>query len=388
MRGLRHFFALTATALRSLPQRLGSSLVTVISISTVIGVLVAMLALGGGLESFSQTGVRADRVSIVSSGAQTVMDSSLAAADIPKILDMPGIRRDSQGAPMASGIVTQIIDGVTRKNQHGSIGLFAANTRWREIWPEVHLLAGRYFQPGLHELLISEVMRRRFKGVDLGDEVKIHGSPWRIVGVFKGNGGFFDDALVTDSKTLLSALPQATYSAVDAVLESPASFAVLKHAVTSDPALKAEVLTESEANETVIKSLRNVLDFVSYFIGGLMAIGAVCAALNSLYAAVAARTREIATLRAMGFSRGPIVGSVLAEGMILAIPSALVGAAVAWALFNDNVVDAGGLTFQMSVTPHLLVVSICWAIGIALIGGLLPAIRAASLPVAIALRAT
>lgn len=388
MRGLRHFFALTATALRSLPQRLGSSLVTVISISTVIGVLVAMLALGGGLESFSQTGVRADRVSIVYRGAQSVMDSSLAAADIPKILDMPGIRRDSQGAPMASGIVTQIIDGVTRKNQHGSIGLFAANTRWREIWPEVHLLAGRYFQPGLHELLISEVMRRRFKGVDLGDEVKIHGSPWRIVGVFKGNGGFFDDALVTDSKTLLSALPQATYSAVDAVLESPASFAALKQAVTSDPALKADVLTESEANETVIKSLRNVLDFVSYFIGGLMAIGAVCAALNSLYAAVAARSREIATLRAIGFGRGPIVGSVLAEGMILAIPSALVGAVAAWVLFNDNVVDAGGLTFQMSVTPHLVVVSICWAFGIALIGGLLPAIRAASLPVAIALRAS
>ena len=388
MRELSHFFALTATALSSVPQRLGSSLVTVISVSTVIGVLVAMLALGQGLESFSQTGVRADRVSIVYSGAQTVMDSSLAAADIPKIIDKPGIRRDSQGEPMASGIVTQVIDGVTRENQHGSIGLFAANTRWREIWPEVHLLAGRYFRPGLHELLISEVMRRRFKGVDLGDEVNIHGSPWRIVGVFKGNGGFFDDALVTDSKTLLSALPRATYSAVDAVLESPASFAVLKQAVTSDPTLKAEVLTESEANETVIKSLRNVLDFVSYFIGGLMAIGAVCAALNSLYAAVAARTREIATLRAMGFGRGPIVGSVMAEGMILAIPSALVGAAAAWALFNDNVVDAGGLTFQMTVTPHLLVVSICWALGIALIGGLLPALRAASLPVAVAMRAS
>jgi putative ABC transport system permease protein len=116
---------------------------------------------------------------------------------------------------------------------------------------------------------------------------------------------------------------------VDAVLATPASFDVLKKAVTSDPTLKAQVLTESESNETVIKSLRNVLDFVSYFIGGLMALGAVCAALNSLYAAVAARTREIATLRAMGFGRGPVLGSVLAEGMILAIPSALVGAGAA-----------------------------------------------------------
>ncbi|HEY1899437.1 MAG TPA: ABC transporter permease [Steroidobacteraceae bacterium] len=388
MRGFSHFFALTATALRSIPQRLGAALVTVISIGTVVGVLVAMLALGQGLESFSQTGVRADRVSILSNGAQTSMDSVLAVADVVKIIEKPGIRRDSQGRPLASGIITQVIDGVTRGNQHGSIGLFAANTRWHEIWPEVHLLAGRYFQPGLHELLVSEVIRKRFKGVDLGDEIKIHGSPWKIVGVVKGNGGFFDDALVADSATLLSALPQAPYSAVAAVLETPASFGVLKQSITSDPTLKAEVLTESEANETVIKSMRKVLDFVSYFIGGLMGIGAVCGALSSLYAAVTARTTEIATLRAIGFGAGPIIGSVLAEGMILAIPPALLGTAAAWILFNGDMVDAGGLTFQMIVTPRLLVVSVFWAIGIALIGGLLPAIRAASLPVATALRKT
>src|ERR1700761_1072668 len=147
MGGFRHFFALTGTALLSLPQRLGAALVTVISISTVIGVLVAMLALGQGLDSFAQTGVRADRAVILSSGAQTSMDSSVAIADLPKILEKPGIRRDAQGRPMASGVVTHVIDGVTRKNQHGSIGLFAANTNWREIWVGVHLLEGRFFQP-------------------------------------------------------------------------------------------------------------------------------------------------------------------------------------------------------------------------------------------------
>lgn len=386
MGGFRHFFALTGTALRSIPQRLGAALVTVISISTVIGVLVAMLALGQGLESFSQTGVRADGVVVISSGAESAMNSSLSVADVTRIIDKPGIRRDSQGKPLASGSVTQIVDGVTRTNQHGSIGLFAANTRWREIWPEVHLLAGRFFQPGLHELLVSEVIRTRFKGVELGDEVKINGSPWTIVGVFKGNGGFFDDALVADADTLLAALPQATYSSVKAILETPAAFGVLSQAVSSDPTLKAKVLTDAQANESVIKGLRNVLDFVSYFIGGLMGIGAVCGALSSLYAAVAARTVEIATLRAIGFGAGPIIGSVLAEGLILAIPPALIGAAAAWWLFNGNVVDAGGLTFQMSVTPHLLVVSIGWALAIALIGALLPALRAASLPVATALR--
>jgi putative ABC transport system permease protein len=250
----------------------------------------------------------------------------------------------------------------------------------------VHLLSGRYFQPGLHELLVSDVIRTRFKDVDLGDDVKVNGSPWKIVGVFAGNGGFFDDALVGDANTLLGAFPQATYSSVAAILETPATFGVLSKALSSDPTLKAKVLTGSEANEAVIKGLRSVLDFVSYFIGSLMGLGAVCGALSSLYAAVAARKVEIATLRAIGFGAGPIVGSVLAEGFILAIPPAVIGAAAAWLLFNGNVVDAGGLTFQMSVTPHLLVVSIFWALAIALIGGFLPAIRAATMPVATALR--
>jgi putative ABC transport system permease protein len=386
MGGFRHFFALTATGLRSIPQRLGAALVTVISISTVIGVLVAMLALGQGLESFSQKGVSDVEVIVIANGAESAMNSSLTVADVAKIIEKPGIRHDAQGRPMASGSVTQIVDGVTRKNQHGSIGLFAANTQWREIWPEVRLLTGRYFQPGLHELLVSDVIRTRFKDVDLGDEVKVNGSPWKIVGVFAGNGGFFDDALVGDANTLLAALPQATYSSVAAILETPATFSVLSQALSSDPTLKAKVLTSSQANEAVIKSLRDVLNFVSYFIGSLMGLGAVCGALSSLYAAVAARKVEIATLRAIGFGAGPIVGSVLAEGLILAIPPAVIGAAAAWLLFNGNVVDAGGLTFQMSVTPHLLVVSIFWALAIALIGGFLPAIRAATMPVAIALR--
>ncbi|HEY4338724.1 MAG TPA: ABC transporter permease [Steroidobacteraceae bacterium] len=388
MGGFRHFFALTGTGLRSIPQRLGAALVTVISIATVIGVLVALLALGQGLESFAQKGVSDEEVIVIANTATSAMNSSLTVADVAKIIEKPGIRHDAQGKPMASGSVTQIVDGVTRKNQHGSIGLFAANTQWHEIWPEVRLLSGRDFQPGLHELLVSDVIRKRFKNVELGDEVKVNGSPWKIVGVFAGNGGFFDDALVGDANTLLAALPQASYSSVAAILQTPAQFDVLSQAVSSDPTLKAKVMTSSEANEAVIKSLRSILDFVSYFIGSLMALGAICGALSSLYAAVAARKVEIATLRAIGFGAGPIVGSVLAEGLILAIPPALIGAAAAWLLFNGNVVDAGGLTFQMNVPPHLLVVSIFWALAIALIGGFLPAMRAATMPVAVALRGT
>jgi putative ABC transport system permease protein len=222
----------------------------------------------------------------------------------------------------------------------------------------------------------------------LGDTIKARGTAWKIVGVYKDTGSFFDNSLVADADTVIAAFPHTTYSMLSVILNSPADFQTFKNAVTSDPTLSADVQTDDEANEAVIKGLRGVLDFISYFIASLMGLGAACGALSSLYTAVDSRTREIATLRAIGFGSASVVTSVLAEGMILAIPAALVGAGIAWFLFNGNVVVANGLTFHMTVTPHLVVVSLWWAIGIAAIGGLLPAIKAAALPVATALRAS
>jgi len=388
MHGFRQALALTVTALRSIPERLGTSLVTVIGIITVMGVLVTMLALGEGLERLAQTGSRPDRVSVIAAGAQSSLASSVSRSTLDKVVDKPGIRHDAQGKPLVTGVVLMIIDGVTKKNQHGSIGFFAAGPQWRQIWPNVQVVEGRYFQPGLHELLVSQRIRNRFKGMDLGDTVKARGTAWKIVGVYQDTGGFFDNSLVADADTVIAAFPQTTYAELSVILESPADFDTFKNAVTSDPTLSATVQTEDEANEAVIKGLRGVLDFISYFIASLMGIGAACGALSSLYAAVDARTREIATLRAIGFSSGPVVTSVLAEGMLLAIPAALLGAGIAWWLFNGHVVVANGLTFHMTVSPHLVVVSLCWAIAIAAIGGLLPAIRAARLPVATGLQAS
>ena len=387
MLGLRQSLALTLTALQSIPQRLGASLVTVIGVITVMGVLVTMLALGEGLERLAHTGSRPDRVAVITAGAQSSLSSSVSRATLDKVMGKPGVRHDAQGRPLVAGVVLMVIDGVTRQNQHGSIGFFAAGPQWRQMWPDVQVVEGRYFEPGLHELLVSQRIRDRFKGVDLGDTVKARGTAWKIVGVYKNTGGFFDNALVADADTVVAAFPQTTYAEVAVMLESPADFKAFKDAVTSDPTLSADVQTEDEGNEAVIKGLRGVLDFISYFIASLMAIGATCGALASLYAAVDSRTREIATLRAIGFRSGPVVMSVLAEGMVLAIPSALLGAGIAWFLFNGHVASVNGLSFHMTVTAHSVLVSLYWAIAITLIGGLLPAIRAARLPVATGLRA-
>ncbi len=224
--------------------------------------------------------------------------------------------------------------------------------------------------------------------MDVGDTVKANGIPWKVVGVFKDTDSFFDNSLVGDVDTVLAAFPQSSYASISVILDSPGSFDTFKRAVAADPTLSVTVQTDREANDSVIRGQRTVLDFVSYFIGTLMGIGAACGALSSLYAAVDTRTREIATLRAIGFNAGAVVVSVLAEGMILAIPAALLGAAIAWVLFNGDAVVTGGLNIHMAVTPHEVVVALCWALAIALVGGFLPALKAADMQVATALRAS
>jgi putative ABC transport system permease protein len=388
MHAFRQMLALIAAALRSIPDRLGASLVTVIGITTVVGVLVTMLALGRGVEQLALNTNRPDRVGVIAGGASSSLNSALDRATYDKIIDKPGVKHDAQGKPIVAPTFITIIDGVTRKNQRGPIGFFAAGLQWRQIWTHVHVVEGRYFQPGLHELIVSQRIRNRFKDMGLGDSVKANGIPWKIVGVYKDTDSFFDNSLVGDLDTVLTSFPQATYTSISVILDSPASFQTFKNAVAADPTLNVTVQTDKEADEAVIKGQRSLLDFVSYFIGTLMGIGAACAALSSLYAAVDARTREIATLRALGFGSGPVVVSVLAEGLILAIPSALLGAAIAWVLFNGDAVVTGGLNIHMAVTTHEVLIALGWALAIGVVGGFLPALRAADMPVATALRAT
>lgn len=385
MLGIRNTFALALAALRGIPQRLGASLVTLISITAVIGVLVSMLALGEGVEALAKSGARPDRAQVLASGAQSSMVSSVPRSTLPSVLDKPGIRRNAAGELLATPGFLTIFDAVTRANQRDGVGVFSVGPRWREIWPEVHLVEGRFFEPGLRELIVSERIRARFKGLDIGDQVRIQGSFWKVTGVYKTGSSFFDNGTLSDADTLLAAFPQATYTGIYLVLQSPTAFDILKKALADDPALSVALKTEIEANENTIKNIRGILDFVAYFIGGLMALGATCGALASLYAAVDARRVEIATLRAIGFGPAPVVVSVLAEGLCLALPAALLGAGIAWYLYNGQLVNGGGVNFPMQVTPQLLVISVCWAVAIALLGGSLPSIRAARLPVAAAL---
>jgi putative ABC transport system permease protein len=388
MHAIRHIWLLTVSAIRSIPGRLGTSAVTVISIATVMGVLVALLALSEGLEKLVQTGITDEGAVVISKGAQSALQSSLPKTILGSIADKPGIKRDAEGKPEVTGSVFTFLNAVNRQNQRGTVSLYSVTPEWRTINSELHIIEGRYFQPGLHELIVSDLIRARFKHFDVGDDVRVRGSPWRIVGAYHSTATALSDSVIGDADTVLAAFPQSSFNAVNVVLKSPNEFAAFKNAVTSDPTLMVDVKTESEAAEDIIKPVRQLLNFISYFLGGLMALGAACGALASLYASVDARKVEIATLRALGFRPAPIIVSVLAEGMLLALPAALIGAGMDWYLFNKHIVVANGITFPMAVTPHLVVIALCWALSIALIGGILPSLRAARLPVAAALRAS
>jgi putative ABC transport system permease protein len=387
MQSFQHAWLLTVAAIHGIPQRLGTSLVTVLSILTVMGVLVAMLSLSEGLENFFQADVRPDNLVVLSRGSHSSFDSSLGKSAFDEIRDTRGIRRDANGNPEAAATAALFTNVVNQRNQRGTLGLLFVTPEWLPMNPAFRITRGRAFRAGVHELIVSERVRTLFRRCNVGDEIRVRGTPWKIVGVYASTYTLLQESAIGDADTVLAAFPQSTYNAVNVVVESVADIAKFRSAITSDPTLAAIVKTQAESNEDVIRSRRRLLDFISYFLGSLMGLGAACGALASLYASVDARTIEIATLRAIGFGSMPVVASVLAEGLLLAIPAALCGAGIDWYLFNQHVVMAAQITFPMAVTMRLVRIALCWALAIALIGGILPSIRAARLPVAAAMRA-
>jgi putative ABC transport system permease protein len=251
------------------------------------------------------------------------------------------------------------------------------------------IFQGRRYKPGLHELIVGRRAQAQYKHLEVGDTVVLRGSPWKVVGAYKGKGGVDENGIVTDADTLLAAFNRTTYQSVIVKLDSPSSFGRFKDAITSNPQLQnVQVKHVADYYRDQLRPVTNLLSFVGYFVGGVMALGVVFGALNTMYSAVDARKREIATLRALGFGATAVVVSVVLESLVLAIPGALLGAAVAWLLFNNHDVHMGGASFPLAVTPELMVLGLIWALVIGLIGGLAPAVRAARLPVAEALRAT
>jgi putative ABC transport system permease protein len=246
------------------------------------------------------------------------------------------------------------------------------------------IIAGRDFRPAVHELIVGRTARAQFRNLDVGDHISLRGVDWTVVGAFSDEGALSENAMLADADTVLQAFDRSAYQQVVVRLTSPAAFRAFHDALTSNPQLSVDVKRDADYRREQLKQVTSILDFI----GGVMAVGAIFGAVNTMYSSVDARTREIATLRAIGFGGASVVVSVMVESMLIAAPGALLGALVAYGLFNSRDLSTLGLSFPLAVTPGLVVTGVIWALVIGFIGGFLPSIRAARLPVATALRAT
>jgi putative ABC transport system permease protein len=385
--------AVTGNNLRSLPQRIGIASVVVIGIAVTVAVLVSVLAMAAGFSrTVSHTG-RADRAIVLRGGSQAELESTISRPDVLTIADAPGIRRSADGKPIASAEAVSI---VSLEQKHtgtkANVTLRGVAPKAWELRPEIRLVAGRMFRPALRELIVGEAAVAQFKGLELGGHVVFREGEWTVVGLFDSDGDSHESEMVGDIETVLSAYRRNLFQDVVVLLESAQSFDTFKDALTTNPTLSVDVKRETDYYAEQSKQLSRLLFFVAYVVGGIMAVGAVFGALNTMYSAVSSRSLEIATLRAIGFGALPVVVSVFVEAVMLALIGGALGALAAWIFFNGNSVNTLGanftqVVFRLTVTPQLALSGIMWASVIGAIGGLFPAIRAARLPIAAALRA-
>lgn len=388
-------WVVTLMNLRSLPARWGVALVVVICLAGVSGVMVSMLAMAEGFEKTFSSAGRSDRLVVLSTGENYESGSSISREQAQLLLSTPGLARGPDGKPRAS-LERYTISALPMRNrgEDGNLIVRGVGASVMAVRPEVTLTAGRMFTSGLRELIVGRSAQRQFAGLELGREVNLSGVVWTVVGVFESHGNALESEAWGDVEAVMPAYNQGSYSSLTALMQSAASFQTYKDAVTSNPALSHIPLREPEYYAAQSNTAAKVMRVIGYVVASIMALGALFAAVNTMYASIEARGVEIATLRAIGFDGFPIVISVLLESVVLCGAGALLGGALAWGLFNGytvSTINASGFSQVMiafSVSSALLLQGAVWACAIGLLGGLFPALRAARLPIVEGLRAS
>lgn len=393
MNWLKQIASITRFGLMSIPQRRGAVAATLIGVAGVVAVLVGVLSIAKGFQRAMQVSASPDGVLVLRSGADSEMVSGFSREQTRLIADAPGLARSAEG-PLASAELFVIINLPKRSTgTDANVPLRGVEASALKVRDQVRIVSGRMFEWGKNEVIVGAGAAREFAGLDVGSTINVGHYRWPVVGIFTANGGLAESEIWTDSKVLQDAYHRGdSFQSVYARLNSPSDFTTFKDSLTTNPQLNVKVVKQEEFYAEQSQTLTQLITTLGYLIAGLMAIGAVFGALNTMYSAVATRTREIATLRALGFGTGAVVVSVLLESLILAVVGGGVGGLVAYAAFNNfhtatmNWQSFSQVTFAFAVTPDLLISGILLAVAIGFFGGLLPAIRAARLPIASALR--
>ena len=321
----------------TLRQRLGSSAVIVVGIAGVVGVLVALLAMAEGYsETLRKTG-SADTAIVMRGASASEVMSVLERESVVQIAQAPGIARNAKGEPIVSEEIVVAANLPVRggtADEEGSVQLRGVSEQAWAVRPQVKIIEGRTFTPGLRELIVGRGAARQFAGLTPGSEVRLGTQPWKVAGVF-ASGDSMESEVWGDATAVADTYRRgSSRAAVTVRLEEPKSFAAFKTALEANPQLKVEAATTLDYFGKQSEGMTKVIRAMGLAVGAIMAIGAMFGALNTMFAAVAARAREIATLRAIGFSGLPVVVAVMLETMLLALIGGLIGGALAWLIFN------------------------------------------------------
>ena len=412
---LKQARAITAINIKSIPERWASSLVIVVGLAGVVAVFTALLAMRAGFESTLKASGRTDEAMVMRGGSDAEINSGLDRDSIDIIEQSPGIRLGADGKRLASAEM-MVVAELVRKNDIRdtvNITLRGVEPAAFALRPQLKIVEGRTFTPGLRELIVGRGVTRQFAGAAPGNVVRMRGSDWTVVGVFE-TGDAYESELWGDLQVARTTFDRKGASSVLVALDRgagagvpgagvpaaglpaaglpAAGFDTLKASLAADPRLSVDVIRQQDYFSGQTKQFRQTIGVLASVVTGIMALGAIFAALNSMYAAVATRSKEIATLRAIGFGGAPVLVSVMLEALFLALVGGLVGASIAYVLFNNLSVSTLGqsftqVVFSFKITPTLVIRGLIISLIIGMVGGFLPALRATRLPVVDALRA-
>ncbi|HWV14589.1 MAG TPA: ABC transporter permease [Cellvibrio sp.] len=390
---LIQIYNISTMNLCAIPRRLGSSLTAVLGVACVVGVFVSVLSMATGFQRTMASAGSPDTVIFIRAGALTEMSSGLSFEQTQLVAQLPGIaRRDNQ--PLTSAELFVVAD-LAKKTSN-----LAANVSLRGVQPaaftvrdKVKIIAGRNFEPGKNELIVGRSAQQQFANLEIGNKIKLGQSQWQVVGIFAAEGGLPESEIWCDAKILQGIYRRGNrFQTIRAKIDGPDSVAQLRAAIAADPQMIVDVRLETEYLAEQSEPLSKFIKLVGYPLAIIMALGAIFAAINTMYTSVSARTREIATLRALGFGPLPVAASILLESLVLALAGGVIGSIVVYCVFNGytvstlNFASFSQVVFDFAVTPSLVIQGVVMAIVIGIIGGLFPAYRAVNMPVAAALR--
>jgi putative ABC transport system permease protein len=380
--------------IRSVRVRWISNLVAVLGIAGVVSVFIAMFSMAKGFQATLVESGLPDNVMVRRGGATSEMDSVVTLNEVKAVSDAPGIARNSEGRPMVSPEMVVVASFHHKTSNSDALAQVRGVTEHAlEIHRNVKILSGRFFQPGLAELVVGKGAEKMYDGLTLGATPRFGGQTWKVVGILDSGGSAFDSEVWTDLVVLNQTYkrPENFYSSLTLRLDASADFTEFKDILSSDPRLNVQTEREVDYYRKQSWGMSMMIQVLGFLVAFVMGIGAVFGAFNTMYSAVSARSREIGTLRALGYGGVAVVFSMLFESVLISLIGGLLGCVVVLPLHGLststlNFQTFSQVAFAFRITPDLLMSGLIFSIVMGFVGGIFPAVRAARLPIATALR--